>query len=291
MLDSPITSLEANRLLSPHHAERSPAPSEVWDWHAYESWRDTAWKLMADVLDDRVRAEFLRHPPEYVVGDDLRWLDRIVQRATGLDINSKSLMADRLIGHFIAMRACHATRSADLAAYYTKGLRPLDPEAVHAIAREIFLGGEFTELTDTHLDEAIKAVGSDLREGRVFFEANERLLIEDAGHYLLYGGEYLIAVAAHLPRYRDYRQILKRSGEPTMFVCDVPFADIGGHTVLEFAGAALEMMFQELLDGEDFEPDWHRGAGFCIHHPLAPASIVGHYHPTNMRDPFARYGG
>jgi hypothetical protein len=289
MLDSPNTPPNANRLLPTHHAERLPAPPEVWDWHAYESWRDTAWRLMADVLDDRVRAEFLRRPPEYVVGDDLSWLDRIIKRTTGAEIDSKSLMADRLTGHFTAMRACHATRSADLAAYYSDGLRPLDPEVVHIRAREIFLGGEFTELTDAHLEEAIKTVGSDLREGRVYFEANERLLIEDAGHYLLYGGEYLIAIAAHLPRYRDYRQTLKRFGTPTMFVCDVPLTDIDGRIVLEFAGTALEMMFQELLDGEDFEPDWHRGAGFCIHRPLPPTNIVGHYHPTKMRDPLTRY--
>lgn len=246
---------------------------------------------MADVLDDRVRAEFRRRPPEYVVGDDLSWLDRIVRRASGVEIDSKELMADRLADHFTAMRACHATRTADVGAYYREGLRPLDPAAAHERARAVFLSGDFPELREADLDGAIKTVGSDLREGRVFFEANERLLIDQAGHYLLYGGEYLIAIAAHLPDRRDYRQTLKQFGEPTMFVCDVPLTHIGGSVLLGFAGTALEMIFEEVLQGDDFETDWHRGAGFPIHRLLAAEHVVGHYHPTKIRDPFARYLG
>lgn len=54
---------------------------------------------------------------------------------------------------------------------------------------------------------------------------------------------------------------------------------------MEFAGCALENLFENLLDDE-YEPDPHRGAGFCIHRPLPADNIVGHYHPTRIRDPF-----
>lgn len=128
-------------------------------------------------------------------------------------------------------------------------------------------------------------MGCALREGRVFFEANEPDLIEMCGHYLLYGGEYLIALAVHLGDGRDYKRMLLQIGRPTLFVCDVPLELMGGHMVREFAGNALEFIFEDLLEA-DYDPPAHRGAGFCIRRPLPPEHIVGHYHPTRIKDPY-----
>lgn len=276
------------RLISSDRRARPPAPADVWDFDAFETWRDTMWTLMDDVLDVRVRRAFEHDPPEYVVGDDLSWLDEIIAGATGADTDIKTMAAARINHHFRAFRACHATRTADIETYYRDGLRPLNPRRVHDRAAEIFLNGDFPELSSADLDRAIAAVGLETRDGRVFFDANEEALVDHAGHYLLYGGEYLIAIAARLPRVRDYRQRLKDFGTPTLLVCDVAFELMGSHTLLEFAGVALEYMFERLLD-DDFEPERLRGAGFSIRHPLPPEQIVGHYHPTRIRDPYLGY--
>lgn len=273
------------RAVSARHAEREPAPSDVWDWQAYGTWRDVIWQLLADVIDDSVRQAFLDAPPEYVVGDYLDWLDSTIERARGLEVDSKELLADRLQRHFRAIRAVHGTRTSDLASYYTKGLLPLDPESIHARARAIFLSGEFPELSEDAVRRAIADVGTDLRDRRVFFDGNERMLVEECGHYLLYGSEYLIAIAAHLGNGRDYRQVLKRFGQPTVFVCDVPLKMIHPSWIAGMAGSALAAVFQELLDGEDYVVDQESGAGFCIHQPLGPEWIVGHFHPDVRRDP------
>jgi hypothetical protein len=165
-------------------------------------------------------------------------------------------------------------------------LQTLDPSGADARAKEIFLSGDYPEVAESDLQRAIITVGSDLRAGRVWFEANEQDLIGFSGHYLLYGGEYLTALAANLGDARDYRQVLKGFGRPTMLVCDVPLDLMGGHTLVEFAGCALEYIFENL---QDYEPDPHRGAGFCIHRLLPPENLVGHYHPTRIRDPFLGY--
>lgn len=283
------TDVEARQhLIASDRLERLAAAMDVWDFNAFDTWRPTIWRLMEDVLDARVCREFERHPPEYLVGDDLSWLDAIIADATGAHTDIKTMAADRIARHFRAFRTCHATRTADVEAFYRDGLRPLDPQTAHTRAAKIFLGGQFPELSQDDLDQAIRAVGTDTREGRVYFDANERALIDHAGHYLLYGGEYLVAIAAHLPRYRDYRQCLKAFGAPTLFVCDVPFASMHSYTLLEFAGVALEYMFERLAD-DDFEPERFRGAGFSIRRPLPPEYIVGHYHPTCIRDPFLGY--
>ena len=114
------------------------------------------------------------------------------------------------------------------------------------------------------------------------FTSLETELLEYCGHYLLYGSEYLTGIAAHVKGYRDYRQVLKRFGTPTVFVCDVPLQMMGRYSLLEFSGLAIEMVFQEMLDGAFVSG---RGAGLCIHQKLPPECIVGHYHPVGIRDP------
>ncbi|BDT74175.1 hypothetical protein os4_37280 (plasmid) [Comamonadaceae bacterium OS-4] len=275
----------AARLVAPIHSERSPAPEDVWDHRAYSTWRNEIWKLIEDFVDADVKKAFLECPPKYVVGDDLSWLDDIVYAVRNDEIDSKALLAERLRSSYRALRAVHGTRTDNIPKFYHDGLLPMVPELLHAQAREIFLGGEFPELTESMLLNAIEAVGSELREGRVWFEANEEMLIAQAGHYMLYGSEYVTAIAAHLQGYRDYRQVLKNSGQPTMFVCDVPLELINEGILKEFAGGALESVFQELLDGPEFVPDRWRGAGFYIRKPLSAEHLVGHYHPNVRRDP------
>jgi len=139
-----------------------------------------------------------------------------------------------------ALRAVHGTRTSDLGTFYKGGLKRLQPEFFHDQAREIFLNGDYPELSEEKLQDAITAVGSELRSGRVYFEANENMLIDLCGHYMLYGSEYLICIAANLDGPRDYRQVLKTRGVPTLFICDVPLELLSERTLQEFAGDALE---------------------------------------------------
>lgn len=274
-------------LLAPDHKDRPPAPAHILDWQSFRSWRQDIWGLLDDVVDRRVRRAFLRSPPDYVVGDDLSWLDQLIQSVRRLNVDTKALVAERIVAKYTALRAVHGTQASDLNSFYQSGLRPLDPHSFQEKAKAIFLSGEFPELTAADLEKAFIEVGREVREGRVWFEANEVLLIDHCGHYMLYGSEYLTAIAAHLGGRQDYRQVLKRAGKPTLFVCDVSLGFISGHTLKEFAGTAVEMVFQELLDGDGFTPDRGRGAGFCIRKTLPPSSIVGHYHPV-VRDPLLR---
>jgi hypothetical protein len=281
--------LSDEKLIPAKHGERIPAPGSTWDYRAYRTWRSDIWKLLEELVDDDVKSAFLADPPEYVVSDDLSWLDRIIWKVKRREVDSKGFLVTQIGQRYDALRAVHGTRTSDVERFYREGLRPLDPAVAHEQAREIFLSGRFPELDEGRLVEAIRAVGTDLREGRVYFEANEQMLIDLAGHYMLYGSEYVLAIAARLAergRY-DYRQVLKARGAPTLFICDVPLRLIAPRLLSEFAGNALEMVFQELLDGRKFKPDRSRGAGFWIGERLCPSHIAGHYHPVVTRDTHA----
>lgn len=273
--------------LSSDFLQRDQA-ANILHWQDFTSWRDVVWNLMDDVLTDRVKSAFLKDPPEYIVGDDLSWLDEIILDVLDEKVDSKELMADRLEDHYKAFRVFHGTRTENPGSYYEKGVTPLDPENMHQKARDVFLGGRYPELTNDHLEKAIAAVGHELRSRRVYFEANEKLLIGQCGHYMLYGSEYLACIAVNLPS-SYYQRELKKIGKPVMFVCDVPIEMISGNVILELAGRCLQLVFEDLLY-HDVGNDDLGLFGFCIHQKLSPQNIVGHYHPIVHCDPLD-YGG
>ncbi|WP_047468734.1 glyoxalase superfamily protein [Delftia sp. ZNC0008] len=279
------TTVVPSRLLSSSASERPPAPKDVWDLNRHSTWHLDIWRLMSDFIGPDVKKAFRSNPPEYLVSDDLTWLDDLVLEVRGIHVDSKAELAERLLDRYRAIRACHGTSAPTVDSFYKQGLRPLDIQEFHDQARKIFLSGEYSELSEDNLERAMEYVSPVTREGRVYFEANERFLIEMCGHYMLYGSEYLTALAANLGGTRDYRRVLKNRFDPTLFVCDVPLENLHPGTVAEFAGTALESIFQELLDGPTYAPDKWRGAGFSIRVPLEPSCIVGHWHPTIKRDP------
>lgn len=265
----------------------SASVRRVWYWQALPTWQEEVWHLLSDVVDSHVITEFRRTPPEFIVSDDLSWLDDIVRKVTGREVDTKDLLANRLLERYDAIRAFHGARPIDVERYYKEGLLLLDAERFEASVRSIFLSGSFPELTLTHVDNAIQAVGRDLRERRLYFEANERLLIDYCAHYMLYGSEYMVGIAAHIKGHRDYRQVLKQRGTPTVFVCDVPLNYMHPSAVAEFAGMALEVLFESLLEADYSHPSVGRGGGICLQRPLSPDCIVCHYHPQEIKDPLS----
>ncbi len=270
--------------ISSRHSERETTPDHIWDWQSFSSWRDAVWELMADVIDPDVKNAFRLSPPKNVVCDDLEWLDEVIWSVKGEYVDSKELLSHRLRHRFKALRAFHGSRPNNVESYYSQGILPLEPKIFHELAQELFLRGNFPELNHEILEHAIQQVDTVTRKSVVYFEANERDLIDNCGHYMLYGSEYLLGIASCLKGSRDYRQVLKRIGTPTVFTCDVPLTLLSAHTIGEFAGMSLEMIFEDLLY-DDYSPAPYRGAGFRIATKLPPSCIVGHYHPKGVCDP------
>lgn len=275
----------------PNLLNDKPAARSVWHWNDFPSWEGTIWELLSPIVNKDIRQAFKRQPPKYVVSDDLRWLDKIIRRVTKVDADSLEFLADALLRHFTHIRATHGTRTSDVSSYYKQGIRPLDLVEKNFLAEQIFLSGEFPSLTKEDLDGAIEKMSrgaESVRAGKVYFEANETMLVEECGHYMLYGSEYVIGIAARLSGRGkpDYRQVLKKRGEPMIFRCDVPLIMLRRDLVNELAGSAIEFVFERLLNPNycDFK---HRGAGFPIYEPLPPEYIVEHVSPVIKHDPIA----
>lgn len=258
----------------------------VWTWEELDSWEGHFWSLMKDVLAPNVVRAFAASPPEYVVGDNLSWLDAIVYDVSGEHVETKAVLAERLRKQFDALRAYHGTRTNCLENFYGRGLVPLHASEFAQRAYELFLTPEFPELTQKHLDDAIAYVGTATREGHLYFCIDKRELTDHCSHYMLYGSEYLLAIASNINGLRNYRHVLKRDGIPTVFVCDVPLASLREGTLQAFSGQALKVMFERVLDANYAHPQQHLGSGISTTVPLPADHIVDHFHPTGLRDQY-----
>lgn len=239
-----------------------------------------------------MKEAFTRNPPEYVVSDDLGWLNDIVHDVTGEIVEMKELTGQRLAAEYRAFRAAHATRTNNLAQFYEVGLRCLRAEDAEARARELFLGGGFPWATEEKLQAAIADVdarkSSGGREGRLYFCADERSLVTrvgGSGHYLVYGGEYLYCLGMRLVGTLDAKRALKAVGRPTMFVCDIPMELLRESTLCEFAGSILEFLFCELIGEESHALSPAAGSALSLTVDLPGEHIIGHYHPARIHDP------
>ncbi len=256
-------------------------------WTDYTSWNDIILELISDYVNHEVIDSFRTDPPKYVVSDNTGWLDRIVHRVRGFEVDVKHELACLLTERFDTFRTFHGCCPLDTNSYYKQGIRRLDLQEYEQIAKDHFLSGRFPELSESDVLAAVEDMESDNRAGKVFFEANEKMLLECCGHYMLYGSEYLLGIAATLSRRDgpDYRKSLKGIGVPTVFVCNVPFDSIAFDTILELSGSMIEVMFEKFLDSTYKHPQPGDCFGFPIRKNLPPEYIVGHYHPEYIRDP------
>jgi len=269
--------------------ERDAPPANAFSFSMPETWRDTVWAILNDYITDDVRSAFCVEPPKYLVSDELGWLDGIIETTLGKPSDIKALLATRLRSTYRLFRAGHATRTDDLTPFYKSGLRVLRPEEVHDRVRLLFLNGQHRSASEARLEAAISDVGGEGREGRLYFAAQEDSLYTregSAGHYLIYGSEYLYCIAMRTAGTINAKKVLSGIGRPTMFVCDIPMCQIRDGTLEEFSGMMLEYLFAGLVDQIDTEvlSPWS-GSALSIRANVAPENIVGHYHPEQIFDP------
>jgi len=176
----------------------------------------------------------------------------------------------------------HAARPKNVQTYYRNGLRLADHVKLTSVARSIFLSEEFPELSEVTFELAVNGLSS-IDNSRAYVSLDDREYIEHCGHYLIYGSEHICGIAAQLSRNgsRDYRQVLKRFGTPTIFRLSLPTSQVSESDMIELC-ELLHDCIRDVRAGkkppvEDFT--------FLIQAPLSPKFILGHEHPTIIKDP------
>jgi hypothetical protein len=109
-------------------------------------------------------------------------------------------------------------------------------------------------------------------------------LVHQAGHYLIYGSETIMAIAATLMRmgYRNAQRALSESGRPMLIRCDLPMTLLGFDSRRELASALYEMYRRN-------RARLPRRVGSVDHtvvlyHDVPPEALHSHSEPTSIVD-------
>lgn len=176
------------------------------------------------------------------------------------------------------MRAFHATRCEDVNKYYASSIQIADFDSLIEKAKKIFSVEPFY-FTAQQVEWAASKIGK-FDEKRLFLGLDDRLLLEQCGHYLIYGSEFLGSIGAQLVSFGkgNPQALLKSFGKPTMFICNVPMKLIDKSTLKELAYYISSYKPTDFMD-----------LTITLRQPLLGQNIVGHYFPTNIPDPLSGF--
>lgn len=275
------------REISPFRDKRQPAPSNTLDWNDPKTWL-AAVPDIAPFITRELERHYLAAPPEHPYSDNLNWLEDRIYSVNRQAISIIDDVLPRLKSKFQSMRTCHSTRTENVERFYEEGILPLNPSNASERLQHLFALWGLPAFEPTMLESAIQDIGTELRAGLVWFDANEKSHYQDCGHYLLYGGEYLHSIALRLGHTDGrIRKHLRSVGTPTLYICDVPISLVSDYQLNEYVGEMLSHYFLNLEKRtDDLEELSSRGAAISIKQALQPVHIVGHYHPKRIRCPY-----
>ncbi len=249
-------------------------------WKDLINWRSEIEEMIPQV----VCKEFIESIRE--CRQKFRYVDELnLFKKLYLEFDNYSVLKDDFVINFpvrfASIRMYHCCRPIDTESYYSKGICVLDSNEANRKFKDLFLNNpSFPEIAESHIEQAISSIAdSYMRHGYVYFAIDDRFLITYCSHYLVYGSEYIQALAAFLERELKCgaKSELKKVGRPTVFEVDMPVGKISNVEMRDLA--------------EDIFPAW----AFAIAHNrnetgtadfsieieqgLQPELIVGHYHP------------
>lgn len=239
--------------------------------------------LLKGILTDTLIKYFNKNRPEYFVSDDSSWLRKGILSVHGIHIeNPFEYFAKKIKENIVYLRVYHGCKPIDFESYFKEGFYPLQIDSFITSTAKRF---QKFDITETHIKEAIKKVSTETREGRLWFVIDDRTFFNGAGHYLIYGGEYLQAIAGNIQKTiaKPLQSHLEQTGVPTVFICEIPISMIDEEDILNLSGAILENYFEKIFNERN--KDQRKDFGFSISASLPAKYLVGHYHPEEIENP------
>jgi hypothetical protein len=246
--------------------------SDLFDWCAKDAWLAQVNDYAGGFLTASVRSKLAKSRPE-CWSDNFAWLP--IE-------DGEERFASAFASYYRHIRAFHGCRPMNLGSYFSAGLHGQSAEAIENQFLELF-----HDVPRAKLDEVLVEF-EDRRQserGRFWVVLDESELVEDCGHYLIQGSEYLMALAATLCRVRpgeDYRLRLRSIGTPTIFELHIPTKLLPYHEVAALSRLVLSSWGEQQARrplGVDRSPC------LTVNRAVEARHLVRHVHPSKIRDP------
>lgn len=242
----------------------------ILDWRERRSWLACIRHYARDVLTADVREHIRQTRPE-CWSDDMDWLPDHCWTVEEF--------CARMVDYYSHFKAFHGCRPVDVGSYFEKGLVGQDKVQIQHVFRRMF-----SEWPMEHLDRAIADLEPtrDHEAGKVWLLGCDKELVEDCGHYLIQGSEYLMALAVHVEGSLAQRR-LREVGIPTIIEVDLPVSYVPECQQLALARCILSAWGQGVA---------RRSLGlggsapcFVVRQTIPPEYIRSHHHPVLIVDP------
>lgn len=244
------------------------------------NWRDHYQRINAinSILGSKVLENISRSQIEYCSYDDLDWLDNYFD----FGVLKKSFLE-----RFESIKCFHACSPTNIESYLNDGFTGGNHERSITVFNDIF-----SDVPKSYREKAI-AEKSKTREHEILqthFLCDWKLLVERDGNFLIYGSEFLSALATNLSVQRvsneDFKQRLKGIGIPTIIEVTIDFSLLEGSKIDWLINYSLADWVNYHLFNEDFVPS---EVSIIINQKLPASVIVNHWHPEKIHDSY-NYG-
>ena len=251
----------------------------LFDWVSKTQWLADVPKYASPLLTSKTVRKLRKERPE-CWSDNFDWLQ---------PQDADSLFAELFYDHYTHIRCFHGARPIDVGSYLTDGILGQSSSTIEVTFRKVFADLP-KESLDMALDEFLDRKNNE--QGKLWVLLEEKELVQNCGHYLIQGSEYVMALAASLCRIHrgeDYRLRLRDIGTPTIFEAHVPIDCFADNQVISLTRSVLSGWGQ-FVSGNDL------GFDSCpclvLYRDIEPEQIAAHSHPARIRDPhfgFSQY--
>ncbi len=246
----------------------------ILDWRETEDWKNAVQTYAREFLHEGLITDLRESGVTNCWSDDMSWLPNstIVES-----------IEEAFCCYYSEVKCFHGARPSNVASYFESGLLGQNQDYLEEEFCRIF-----SDVEERHLRQAVLELESRglSEKGKVYLVCDDRDLVEECGHYLIQGSEYIMALAATLARRssasEDYRLRLRKIGIPTIFEVNLPVSMIPALQLNELIRCIIASWCSGQLASED-EYDYEMN--FAIHNDIGAKHIVGHYHPNRIRDP------
>lgn len=246
--------------------------TKLFDWFDSKTWLSEVSYYAEDFLSRRVQNQIKKSKPA-CWSDDFGWLPVV---------DGAEKFAASFARYYQSIRCFHGCRPESLESYYNNGLLGQAADSLESHFLEIYKDVPKHKLIEVITEFQSRKV---VEHGKSWVVLNRYELVEESGHYLIQGSEYLMALAATLCRKcpgEDYRMRLRSIGIPTIIELHIPFDQLQGCDVQSLSNIVLaswgERIAQRSL-GVTYNPCLE------INGTVAAKYLVSHTHPKRIRDP------
>lgn len=138
-----------------------------------------------------------------------------------LDV-SKEGGKDISLGDYTHVLAYHACRAEDEQLFRTQGLKPYTKDEALVCAIQKLESDRVSKEEIEAVFDLLWKENQSHQPARVWLMLETKEFLSSSGHYLIYGSEFMNALAMHL----GCRNRLKEIGKPMIIECAVPIVDI-----------------------------------------------------------------